>query len=272
MILVWVVAGLASLPTFPHPHHQGLLSNTSTARSPSAAGKKGRASSPVLMTSVFLTCTHTTRDRSDVLPRWGSGTCSPDGCTWWETRLALPFVLMLSGPTLMPSAVGKGGIFAPPLPSYGIYKGEGKWHCPAPKSTGSPAPPTTGSALACCLGEMQCWFCYSHDPRASSPTNHREWGVGEGGGLLSFTHSTLWQMRGAARSPTHIFRGRSLVPWSTESTLPCCPGDVAGPTLQSAAVSEGQDQLSTLVTPGPAFPTWLRWGGMRVRGKGVVSS
>lgn len=113
---------------------------------------------------------------------------------------------MPSGPTLMPAAVGKEDIFAPPLPSYGIYKGGGKWHCPAPKSTGSPAPPTTGSALVCCVGDMHCWFCQSHDPRASSPTNQGQWGVDEGGGLLSFTHSVYGRW-GVQPDPPHTFLG-----------------------------------------------------------------
>lgn len=59
-----MVAGLVSLPAFPHYHHQGEHSSAALATSPNAADKQEQGQ---------LTCTHTTRASSTILLRWGSG-------------------------------------------------------------------------------------------------------------------------------------------------------------------------------------------------------
>lgn len=62
--------------------------------------------------------------------------------------------------------------------------------------------PTNRSALA--VAQVRC--------RASSPTYYRRRGAGEGGGHLSFSHSTIWQMKGGDASPMCIRGIRSPVP------------------------------------------------------------
>lgn len=152
------------------------------------------------MQGLFSRMLHLVRDRASS-ESYAAEVCTTAWLWWWEGW--------------------EEGIFPFPLPFHGVRgKERSQLSCSHTCRLCSPAPIPTEPALVHCPGEMQglllwvelsLWVGRQHQFSQSIPptTGSEGWRKREGSSL-SLTHSSIWQVKGRARSPMHILAPNHL--------------------------------------------------------------